>query len=87
MSKSKSSLSFKEKKDIANSLLVDMTESSFFTEKQSDDAGVHLMVYLPECVRDSFDINLFRENIYKKIGTSRMCIAYVSEGFIKNKIK
>ena len=82
----KSKLTWKEKKSHINSILVDMTESSFYTEKQSDDAGNHLMIYLPDSVRESFEINVFRKNIYSEIGSSRICIAYVSEGFIKNKI-
>ena len=82
----KSSFTWKKKKELVNSIIVDMTESSFFTEKQNDDAGAHLMVYLPNTIKQTFEINVFRQNIYKEIGSSRMCIAYVSEAFIKNKI-
>ena len=86
MSKSNNSLTWAERKSKINSIIVDMTESSFFTEKQNDDAGAHLMVYLPDTIKQTFEINVFRQNIYKEIGSSRMCIAYVSEAFIKNKI-
>ena len=82
----KKELSWHDRKNKINAILVDMTESSFFTQKQNDDAGAHIMVYLPEDVKESFEINVFRKNIYKEIGSSRMCIAYVSEAFIKNKI-
>ena len=86
MSKSNNTLTWAERKSKINSIIVDMTESSFFTEKQNDDAGAHLMVYLPDTIKQTFEINVFRQNIYKEIGSSRMCIAYVSEAFIKNKI-
>ena len=85
MSKSKKSdLSRQEQYEKINSLIVDHTDHCFHLKTSSDDAGHHLMLYLPEEARKDFDIKAFREDRYNLIGFNRVLIAFVSEGYVSD---
>jgi len=78
----KSRLSIVEQEKLIRSLIVDKTEHSYHLKKGSDDGGNYLMIYLPECAREDFDINGFREDRYKLVGFSRVLIAFVGEDYV-----
>ena len=85
MSKLKSKdLNIFEKEDKIRSLIVDSTDYPFHLKKSSDDGGRHLMIYLPIGARKDFNIKAFREDRYNLIGSSRVLIAFVSEGYIQD---
>lgn len=69
--------------DLANSIIVDHTEGSFFTRMASDDGGNHLCVYIDENYHDKYDTR----NVGKLIGDQfprlRICNFFVSEGYIE----
>lgn len=69
--------------DLANSIIVDHTEGSFFTKMASDDGGNHLCVYIDE--------NHYNEYCTKKVGglinsnypRLRICNFFVSSDYIE----
>ena len=78
-----SELSWDEKKEFVTSLIVDTVETEFRVLKQMDDAGTHLMVYLPESARESFSISEYRKKIVDNLGFTRVLLCFVPDGFIE----
>jgi hypothetical protein len=76
-------LTWDEKKEFITSLVVETVETEFRVEKQMDDAGTHLMVYLPETARETFSIPDYRQKIVDKLGFARVLLCFVSPGFIE----
>ena len=55
MSKSKVKNKIELKSNLIE-IVVDATETEFEVQLQSDDAGTHFMIYLPESGREKFNI-------------------------------
>ena len=69
--------------DLANSTIVDHTESTFFTKMSSDDGGNHLCVYVDENYYDSYDTRVVGKLINAEFPRLRICNFFVSEGYIE----
>ena len=69
--------------DLANSLIVDHTESDFFTTMKSDDGGNHLCIYIDEEFREDYDNKKIGMIINKDFPRLRICNFFVSSGYIK----
>jgi hypothetical protein len=87
MSKSKASNKYKNYDDAKAKLIklvVDFTESEFLVEKQNDDGGVHLMIYLPESARKNFNTFNFYNAVDESLGRVRKMLCFVPDGYIEN---
>tara|TARA_A100001011_G_C14317845_1_gene848832 strand:- start:4155 stop:4427 length:273 start_codon:yes stop_codon:yes gene_type:complete len=80
-------LTLKDRKDLLSGLIVDMTDSAFHLKIANDDAGAHLHMYLPESSRQNFNLKRFRKDTYKLIGSSRVVLSFVTEGYIETFLK
>ena len=69
--------------DLANSLIVEHTEESFYTSMASDDGGNHLCIYVDEIAKDSYDHKKVGILINDKFPRLRICNFFVSSGYIK----
>ena len=70
--------------NLANSLIVDHTDHSFFTNMSSDDGGNHLCIYIDEDSRsDGYDHKKIGKLINKQFPRLRICNFFVSSGYIK----
>ena len=70
--------------NLANSLIVDHTDYSFFTKMSSDDGGNHLCIYVDEEARDSeYDHRKVEKLINEQFPRLRICSFFVSPGYIK----
>ena len=84
MSKSKgSSDTWKERQEFITKLVVESVETEFYIKKSQDDAGTHLMVYLPEEARAELDSSKFRNAINTKFGSIRVLVCFVHAGYIQ----
>jgi hypothetical protein len=90
MSKSKAKnkdLKFEKIKGVLTSIVVDHTDTAFHIEKQSDDGGTHLMVYMPNEAKKNFDRKKFTSTVVSELGSVRVMICYVEPGYIENFLK
>ena len=71
-------------RELVVEIVVNSTESEFQVEKQSDDGGYHLMVYLPVSSKEKFDIKKFRDTVWDKVGSARVMLCFVHDGYIEN---
>ena len=68
--------------DLANSVIVDHTDGSFFTTMKSDDGGNHLCIYIDENYHDSYSTRDVGKVINSEFPRLRICNFFVSEGYI-----
>jgi hypothetical protein len=79
--------SIKSVKDAIASIVVESTESAFYLKVAHDDGGSHLMLYLPESIRDEFDLNKFREATRAKAKRKRVLLCFVHDECIESFLK
>lgn len=69
--------------ELANSIIVDHTDSSFFTKMCSDDGGNHLCVYVDENYYENYNTREVGKLINSEFPRLRICNFFVSEGYIE----
>ena len=86
MSKSKVKNKIELKSNLIE-IVVDATETEFEVQLQSDDAGTHFMIYLPESGREKFNIKEFRKVVRDTLGRVRVLLCFVPDGYIENCVR
>ena len=69
--------------DLANSIIVDHTDGSFFTKMKSDDGGNHLCIYVDENYYDSYNTRDVGRLINNQFPRLRICNFFVTDDYIE----
>ena len=77
----------KSVKDAVATIVVEKTESAFYLKVANDDGGAHLVLYLPESIRNEFNLVEFRKEVKEKAGRKRVILCFVHDDSIEYFLK
>ena len=84
MSKNVSISKNKQILNLANELIVDHTDGTFFTKMCSDDGGNHLCVYVDEDFKETYDKKKVGMLINDQFPRLRICNFFVASDYIES---